>query len=90
MTKSLKYSAKWFFGFLIAVVLVAISAEVLAVEGDKKNRAYPGGVDEDDLKVQPELPTPPLKLDRRTLEQRALQGLLKKDSSTTSKPEERQ
>lgn len=44
---------------------------------EKKNRQYQGAEDEDELRVQEELPTPPLKLHRKTLEHKALESILK-------------
>jgi hypothetical protein len=70
---------KYIFGFLLALILVAVSAQVLAAAvTEKKSREYAGGADEEDLKVQTELPAPPVKVDRKSVEQKALQGFLKK------------
>lgn len=84
---------KWVWSVLFALVIVALSAKVIAAE-TKKLRDYPGGADEEDIKVQAELPTPPLKVDRKSIEQKALQAFLKKDGSAPAsegepKPDER-
>lgn len=42
-------------------------------------RAYPGGADEEDLKVQAELKVPSLKTDRRSLQIEVLKTEFKKD-----------
>ncbi len=83
----MKNAAKWILGIFLAVVLVAISAEVLAAPSEKKAREYAGGADEDDLKVQTELPVPPVKVDRKSIEQKVLSGVLKKSGSTAVVPE---
>lgn len=47
-------------------------------------RQYPGGADEQDLKVQPQLTPPTAKIDRRTMDQRVLQNFLRKTGQTPS------
>jgi hypothetical protein len=82
----MKNTAKWIFGFLIALVFVVVSARVLAAATDKKVRGYAGGTDEEDLKVQAELPVPPTKLDRKSIEQKALQNYAKKNGVNAPVP----
>lgn len=55
-------------------------------------RQYPGGADEQDLKVQPELKPPTAKTDRRTMDQKVLQNFLRKTGqpATPSKAKPKQ
>jgi hypothetical protein len=57
-----------------------------ASAGNQK-RAYPGGRDEEDLKVQESLPTPTALADRRSIEQKVLKNYFKKaDEEAGTKP----
>ena len=48
-----------------------------------KSRSYPGGVDEEDLKVQVDMPTPIAGVDRRAIEERVLKSYTKKAEEKT-------
>ncbi|MEK6554600.1 MAG: hypothetical protein AABZ31_05125 [Bdellovibrionota bacterium] len=53
-----------------------------AAETAPANRQYPGGIDEQDLRVQTEMTNPTLKTDRRTFEQKIMQNIFKKNTSS--------
>jgi hypothetical protein len=58
-----------------------------AVSTVSQKRAYPGGRDEEELKVQESLPTPTTLADRRSIEQKVLKNYFKKaDEEAGSKP----
>lgn len=71
---------KWMWSGVFFVALTHVGPFAVAAE-TRKARTYAGGIDEDDLKVQADLPTPPVKVDRKSMEQRALQTFLKKGGS---------
>ncbi len=48
------------------------------------SRTYPGGIDEEDLKVQEDMRNPVATVDRRTIEQRVLKSYTKKVEEETS------
>jgi hypothetical protein len=62
----------------IAIVVLGSSLSLAADGPPATARQYPGGADEQDLKVQPKLVPPAAKLDRRTLDQKVLQSFLRK------------
>ena len=51
-----------------------------AQEPSVSARNYPGGADEQDLKVQPALQDPKMKTDRKTFEQKVMSNIFKKSS----------
>src|SRR5687768_7820823 len=65
-----------------------ISSPANAAEPTGKKRVtrnYPGGQDEEDLKVLPELNRPDVVIDRKTIEQNVLKNFLKKSEDESSK-----
>lgn len=50
------------------------------IKSVSKKRQYPGGADEEDLKVQDELKVPVAKTDRRSIEIQVLRNHFKKDT----------
>lgn len=80
---------KYFMGLCLLLSLIATSAPAMAVEEEafgslyKKKRQYPGGVDDEDLKVQENLNPPKATADRRSIEQRVLKSYLKKTEVDT-------
>lgn len=83
---------KKFFLLLVGAALLPLCfvEELSAAEKvnpSNQTRQYPGGRDEEDLKVQEELRTPTATLDRRTIEQKVLKNYLKKpeEKSPTQK-----
>jgi hypothetical protein len=59
----------------------AASAEIVTPAAVHQNRNYPGGRDDEDLKVQETLVTPTVKIDRRTIESKVLKISPKKLNS---------
>lgn len=52
----------------------------------KRLKAYPGGADEDEIKVQTELKPPTLTVDRRSIEHRVLKTYFKKSDEEIIAP----
>lgn len=66
-----------------AVLFITLGGSLaIAVETSSANRQYPGGADEQDLRVQPELADPTLKTDRRSFEQKIMQNIFKKNTTS--------
>lgn len=76
----------FFFLFSVLGSTVLMAAENLNPAAVKKARAYPGGQDEEDLKVQEDLRVPTLTVDRRTIEQKVLKGYIKKTETEEESP----
>jgi hypothetical protein len=71
---------------LAFTVLYAIcSGSVSFAETSSANRQYPGGADEQDLRVQTELADPTLKTDRKSFEQKIMQNIFKKNTTTAER-----
>lgn len=70
------------FIFLSAFPLSTVVAQSMAQSSAQASaeRNYPGGVDEEDLQVQAELNEPTAKMDRRTLERRVLDEIVKSNN----------
>ena len=67
-----------FLGVLFSFVVHTPTAEARSQRGAE--RAYPGGPDEEDLQVQSELVEPTARMDRRTLERRILDEIVKSNN----------
>lgn len=65
-----------FYVFLFSVILTLSLSKALAAQ----DRQYPGGDDEQDLKVQENMTDPVVKMDRKTFEQKITKGIFKKQS----------
>ncbi len=76
----------------VLVLGTGLSLTVFAsdeVSSTAARRQYPGGSDEQDLRVQTEMVDPALKTDRRTFEEKIMQNIFKKNTTTAegdSKP----
>lgn len=72
------------FLFSLFVFSFAFLLSSVGSANSSTTRQYPGGADEQDLRVQPELQEPTLKTDRRTFEQNIMKNVFKKNSSEAS------
>ncbi|OFZ17749.1 MAG: hypothetical protein A2Z20_02630 [Bdellovibrionales bacterium RBG_16_40_8] len=66
--------------FLCRLIFLFIGVAAL------KDRVYPGGHDEEDLKVQETLRSPVITVDRRMLEQKVLKNYFKKAEEDSGTP----
>ena len=52
-----------------------------------RTRSYPGGLDEEDLKVQEALPSPVLKVNEKSIHEQVYERLFEEDKKSNSKKE---
>jgi hypothetical protein len=82
--------------FSVLILLVSVScwaqAEVPTLDDNKtvtaikKDKPYPGGRDEDDLKVQETLTPPTAVIDRHSIDVKVLKNYFKKADQSTETP----